>query len=111
MFVAIIIAKRVNIVLDMTVPSNTIHRLVTSAANAKAAATTKETVANEPTLEIMYSAGRTGETANAQGVCWLFSKRMIAPMKNNPIAAGSEKIKTVAVFSLQFSGTAKIIIV
>jgi hypothetical protein len=82
-------------------------KLSASAANAKIAATTSEMADNELTLAITYSVAWTGETANAQVVCWLFSKRTIAPMKNSPIDAGSEKIKIAAAFSFQFSGSAK----
>ena len=61
--------KSVNITLDITVPSSTICKLSTLAINANIAATTSETADNELTLAIIYSIGRTGETANAHGVC------------------------------------------
>lgn len=111
--VAMIMPKSVKTALDITVPGRTIWSLTmpcspapTPAAAASTAATAREMADRDTTFAAMYSSARTGERASAAGVRWLFSRSTIAPMKNRPIEAGSEKIKMAVAFSRPPSGTA-----
>lgn len=77
-FVATTIPESVNSTLAVTVPSSMTGIWSTPAANASTAATTSAIADNEPVFARMYSIGRTGETARAYGICWLFSNANVS---------------------------------
>ena len=52
----------------------------------------------------MYSLIFTGVTESAWFILWLFSRSIMAPIKNRPIAAGSVKIKMAPTSCFAFSG-------
>ena len=56
------------------------------------------------TFAITYSLIFIGETPKDDSNRWLFSKSTMAPIKNKPMAAGSEKIKITAVVTRAFLG-------
>ena len=108
MFAATINPKSVKKEDPKNVPNATTNKLLECAVNAIIIPTTVEIMPMEITFEKIYSPFLTGDTAMEFNTLSLFSSKTIAPIKNNPMAAGSEKIIIAAAFSRHAGGKRKI---
>ena len=105
MLIAIIMPESVNSTPESSVPSSTDGSGAQSAAIASTAATSSASRLREIAFEPTNLRGVTGETASNEGIRWLFSSSTMAPMKNSPIAAGSEKMSSAAAAFRHASGS------
>ena len=87
---AAIIPSIVKIADDKAVPTAIPSKCLLPETKPNINAIIVEIVINAIVFESMYSDTFTGDTTIAFNTFWLFSKRTIAPIKNKPIAAGSE---------------------
>ena len=88
--VAAIIPSIVKIADVRAVPTAIPNKCLLPETNPNINAMIVEIAIKAIVFERMYSDTFTGDTTIAFNTFWLFSKRTIAPIKNKPIAAGSE---------------------